>query len=164
MTQSFYSADDNRASDPARPEGHWLRWWADLLDSRFAVPGTSIRFGLDPILALVPGVGDLASPVYTLVLLVEGLRLRVPPLILTRMVLNALFDALIGAVPLGGAVADIFWRANNRNLALLEQHARPGQPLTTADYLFVFAIAAVFGVLAIVPVVLGLWLTMRMFG
>ena len=135
-----------------------LQKWAHLLDSRFRIPGTSIRFGLDPLLSLIPGLGDLASPAYTVALLVQGLRQRVPRVILARMVLNALFDAFIGAVPLAGSVADIFWRANTRNLALLERHSRPGRPPERADYVFVFAIAAVFGMLALVPVLLGLWL------
>ena len=135
-----------------------LQKWAHLLDSRFRIPGTSIRFGLDPLLSLIPGLGDLASPAYTVALLVQGLRQRVPRVILARMVLNALFDAFIGVVPVAGSVADIFWRANTRNLALLERHSRPGRPPERADYVFVFAIAAVFGMLALVPVLLGLWL------
>jgi hypothetical protein len=136
----------------------WLRWWANLLDSRFRVPGTSVRFGLDPVLSLIPGLGDLASPAYTLALLVQGLQQRVPKVILARMVLNALFDAFVGAVPLAGSVADIFWRANTRNLTLLELHARPGRPPERADYLFVYGIAAAFGVLALIPVLLAIWL------
>lgn len=140
-----------------------LQKWAHLLDSRFRIPGTSIRFGLDPLLSLIPGLGDLASPAYTVALLVQGLRQRVPRVILARMVLNALFDAFIGAVPVAGSVADIFWRANTRNLALLERHSRPGRPPERADYVFVFAIAAVFGMLALVPVLLGLWLAAWIF-
>ena len=140
----------------------WLRWWASLLDSRFRVPGTRIRFGLDPVLSLVPGLGDLASPAYTVALLVQGLQQRVPRLILARMVLNALLDALIGAVPLAGTVADVFWRANTRNLALLERHAKPGRPPERGDYVFVFGIAAAFGVLALIPVLLALWLFLRL--
>jgi predicted metal-binding membrane protein len=64
----------------------------------------------------------------------------------------------VGAVPLAGSVADIFWRANTRNLTLLERHARPGRPPERADYLFVFGIAAAFGVLALIPVLLAIWL------
>ena len=141
----------------------WLRSWANLLDARFRIPGTSIRFGLDPILAVIPGLGDLASPIFTVALLVQGLHQRVPAVIPTRMALNALLDAFIGAVPLAGPVADIFWRANTRNLALLERHARASQPPRGSDYVFVFAIAAVFGMLVMVPVLLGLWLAMWLF-
>lgn len=134
----------------------WLRWWADLLDSRFRVPGTRIRFGFDPILSLVPGLGDLASPIFATVLLVQGLHQGVPKVVLLRMLANALVDALVGAVPIAGSVADVFWRANTANMSLLEAHAREGRPPTTGDYVFLFAVAAVFGMLALVPVLLAI--------
>jgi hypothetical protein len=169
MTQPFYSDRDAGTRDTGarrRPESwlQWLRWWADLLDSRFTIPGTSIRFGLDPVVSIVPGIGDLASPVFTVLLLVQGLRQRVPRVVLTRMAVNAVFDAIIGAVPVGGPVADIFWRANTRNLALLERHARPGRPPDRADYVFVFGLAAVLGVLAMSAMLASLWLAMWLFG
>jgi hypothetical protein len=137
----------------------WLRSWADLLDSRFRVPGTGVRFGIDPLLSLIPGLGDLASPVFATVLIVQALQQRVPKIVVLRMVGNALLDALIGAVPVAGTVADVFWRANVRNLALLERHARPGRPPTRSDYVFVFGVAAAFGMLAVVPVIIAIWLT-----
>jgi Domain of unknown function (DUF4112) len=139
-----------------------LRWWADLLDSRFRIPGTSIRFGIDPILSLLPGLGDLASPAYTLALLVFGIRLRLPKVIVVRMVANALIDAAIGAIPVAGNVGDIFWRANLANLALLERHARPGVAPTPGDYAFVWSIALVFGILLAVPVFVAIWIAMTM--
>jgi Domain of unknown function (DUF4112) len=140
----------------------WLRTWADLLDSRFRIPGTSIRFGLDPILSLIPGVGDLASPVFAVTLLAHGIYLGVPRIILVRMVVNALADALIGAVPVVGTIADIFWRANRDNLALLEHYARPDAKPSRADYTFVIIVAALVGLAALVPVLLALWLTLML--
>jgi hypothetical protein len=136
----------------------WLRWWADLLDSRFRVPGTRIRFGIDPVLSLIPGLGDMASPVFTLVLLVGALRRGVPRIILVRMVLNAALDALIGAVPIAGSVGDVFWRANTANLALLERHTRAEVPPTAGDRLFVAVIAGLLGLFMLGPLVLTLWL------
>ena len=65
---------------------------------------------------------------------------------------------LVGAIPVAGNVADIFWRANAMNLELLERHARPGRPPERADYYFVFAIAAIFGVLLVIPFVLAILL------
>jgi len=135
-----------------------LRWIAQLLDSRYRVPGTQIRFGLDPVLDLIPGIGDLVSPIFALLVIVQGLRQRVPKVILLRMLFNALIDALIGAVPLVGAVGDVFWRANLRNLDLLERHAQPGRPPTRADYVFVFSVAALFGIVIAVPVGVGIFL------
>jgi hypothetical protein len=139
-----------------------LRWWADLLDSRFRVPGTSIRFGIDPILSLVPGLGDLASPAFTLALLVFGIRLKLPKVVVVRMIANALIDAAIGAIPVAGNIGDVFWRANNLNLALLERHARPGVLPTAGDYAFVWSLALVFGLLLAIPVLVAVWMALAL--
>jgi hypothetical protein len=136
----------------------WLRAWADLLDTRFRIPGTRIRFGIDPLLSLIPGIGDLASPVFAVALIVQGVQQGVPKVIMLRMVLNALIDAFIGAVPVAGTVGDIFFRANVRNLALLERHARPGVAPRRSDYAFVGLVAAIFGIVTLVPVALAIWL------
>lgn len=136
-----------------------LRWWAELLDSRFRVPGTNIRFGLDPLLSLVPGIGDLASPMFAVVLIVQGLRQRVPRVVLLRMMINALIDALIGAVPVVGNVGDVFWRANTSNLATLERYARAEATAPSAgDYVFVTAMLFGCAMLLVIPIALGLWL------
>lgn len=137
----------------------WLRVWATLLDSKFRLPGTQIRFGLDPILSLVPGLGELVSPAFTVALLAQGLYQGVPRVILVRMVVNAFLDALIGAVPVVGTIGDVFWRANRDNLTLLELHARPGVTPTRSDYTFVFLIAALAGLLMLIPIALAIWLT-----
>ena len=136
----------------------WLRWWAGLLDTRFRIPGTRIRFGIDPVLSLIPGIGDLASPAFTAALLAHGLRHRVPKIVVLRMLLNALIDAAIGIAPVAGPLADIFFRANVRNMALLERHADPARPPERGDYVFVAGVLVVFGAVAAIPVVLGLWL------
>ena len=138
-----------------------LRRWAVVLDSLFRVPGTSVRFGLDAIVGLIPGIGDLASPVYTALILIEGLRLRVPAVVQARMVLNAALDMGVGLVPLLGDIADVAWKANLRNLALLERHAQPGTPPRTADYVFVALCLAVVAAVALVPFVLLVWLLLR---
>ena len=80
--------------DPARLA--LLRRWAVLLDSAFAIPGIPIRFGLDALVGLLPGIGDLATPAFTVLLLGTAVRMRVPAVVLTRMVMNAGLDALIG--------------------------------------------------------------------
>lgn len=136
----------------------FLRKWAELLDSRFVLPGTRIRFGIDPILSLIPGLGELASPVFALLLIAQGVQQGVPKVVLFRMLVNALLDALIGAIPVAGTVGDIFWRANVANLALLERHSVRGVRPTRADYAFVWGAAALLGVLVAVPMFVGLWL------
>jgi hypothetical protein len=135
-----------------------LRRWAILLDSAFKVPGTKIRFGLDAIIGLVPGLGDLVAPIFTIILLGTALRMRVPAVVVARMVLNAGIDMLLGLVPFIGDIGDVFWKADLRNMALLERHARPGVPPTSGDYWFVVACIATVVVLAVVPVLLLIWL------
>lgn len=135
-----------------------LRRWAVLLDSAFRVPGTNVRFGLDALVGLVPGIGDLASPAYTGLLLITGFRMRIPIVVQARMVLNAALDMLVGAVPILGDLADIGLKANLRNLELLERHARPGVAPRRGDYAFVFVCLALVALIALAPVVAVLWL------
>lgn len=100
-----------------------LRAIVRLLDSAVRIPGTSIRFGLDPLIGLVPGFGDLAGAVLSGLVVLAALRARVPAAVLLRMVLNVGIDMVVGAVPLAGDLFDVAWRANERNLALLERAA-----------------------------------------
>lgn len=129
-----------------------------LLDSIFRVPGTNIRFGLDAILGLVPGFGDLVSPAFTVMVLLTGLQMRVPAIVQARMVLNAALDMLIGLVPLAGDLVDVAWKADLKNVELLERHARPGTKPTRGDYIFVFVCIGVVLVVAVAPVFFLLWL------
>jgi hypothetical protein len=135
-----------------------LRRWAVILDSLFRVPGTSIRFGLDAIVGLIPGLGDMASPIYTALILLEGLRRRVPAVVQARMVLNAALDMGVGLVPILGDIADVAWKANLKNLALLERHARPGTPASAGDYVFVALCLAVLVLIAVLPLAIIIWL------
>ncbi len=135
-----------------------LRRWAVLLDSAFRVPGTQIRFGFDAIVGLIPGLGDLSAPVFAAFIIATGFRMGVPHIVLARMVLNAALDVLLGLVPLLGDLADVAWKANLRNMALLERHARPGIPPAPADYAFVaLCLILLAGVIAI-PILLVIWL------
>ena len=95
---------------------------ARLLDSKWRVPGTGIRFGADAVLNLLPGVGLLATKGVSAYLIWEARRLGVPIGTLLRMVGNVGLDALISAVPLAGWVGDVFYRANLRNMRLLREH------------------------------------------
>jgi hypothetical protein len=131
-----------------------LRRWANLLDNAFRIPGTRIRFGLDAIIGLVPGVGDLSAPVFAAVILVTGFKLRLPAIVQARMVLNAAIDMLLGLVPFLGDLADIAWKANLRNLALLERHAHPGVPPSRNDYVFVIVCVIALAFIAMAPIIL----------
>lgn len=135
-----------------------VRRWARLLDSQFRIPGTRLTFGLDPVIGLIPGVGDLVGPVFGLVVLAHAWRMRVPKLIMARMVVNAGLDALLGIIPLIGDTVDLFWKANQANVTLLEQHAYERRAVTMADKLFVGAAVLVALLLVLTPIALVIWI------
>jgi hypothetical protein len=100
-----------------------------LLDIAFIVPGTNIRFGVEAILRLVPGIGDIAASTLSCWVLYEAHRLGVPPLLLIRMIGNVVVEGMAGAVPIAGDLFDIRWRANRRNVRLLREYfEREGLP------------------------------------
>ena len=135
-----------------------LRKWSVWLDSAFRVPGTRVTFGLDPVLGLLPGIGDFATPLFAALLLVHAVRLRIPRVVQLRMLINAVIDFGLGAIPVAGDLFDFGWKANVRNLALLEKHARPGIPPTAGDWIFVLLVIVVLFGLAAIPVLLAAWL------
>jgi hypothetical protein len=100
-----------------------------LLDNAIPIPGTRYRVGLDPILGLIPGVGDAVGAAMAGYILVEAARFGVPRSVLLRMLLNIGIDTVVGAVPALGDVFDFVWKADAKNLALLHEHL--GQPVRT---------------------------------
>jgi hypothetical protein len=138
-----------------------LRRWSVLLDSAFRVPGTQITFGLDPILGLVPGLGDLAAPIFAGLLLVHAVRMKLPRVIQLRMVLNAAIDLAIGLIPVVGDLFDFGWKANVRNLALLERHAHIGSKPTRGDWLFVSIALGLLAAAVVIPLLFVAWLLSR---
>lgn len=97
-----------------------LRRLARLLDAAVRIPGTQIRVGLDPLLGLLPGVGDSLSTLLSGWIVVRAAGMGASPATLARMLGNIVVDATIGAIPLLGDLFDVGFRANQRNLALLE--------------------------------------------
>ena len=139
----------------------WARALVRAMDDAIAIPGTGIRIGWDAIAGfLLPGIGDAASAASHVMLLLLAFHLRVPRIVLVRMTGNAAFDALTGMVPILGDLFDVVFKANRRNLELLERavQAPPSQRARLGDYIAVFgAIAAVLLVM-LLPIVFGLWL------
>ena len=125
-----------------------------MLDSAVPVPGTSFRFGLDPILGLVPGIGDLVSPVFTLGILWQARDLGVPRVVQLRMIFNVAIDVLIGIVPLIGDLFDFAWKSNDMNLTLLERHAYEEHRPSASDWMFVVVCVVLLVAIAAVPFLL----------
>lgn len=146
-------------SADAEPRLVFARFVAELLDQRFTIPGTSIRIGLDPIIGLIPGVGDTLANLAGSAILLIGAQFRLPKVVLLRMALNVALNTLIGAIPVGGDLFSIWFRSNVRNARLLELYAtRHGEKAAPADWLFVITVIAGL-LLLLVGVVVGLsWL------
>ena len=162
MKEVEKSAPSPLAVAPSKgvPVPEWARRLSALLDNAIRIPGTDLRIGLDPILgALLPELGDALTAVLSLALLGVAFRQRVPKLVLARMLINIAIDALLGAVPVVGDIFDFAFKANEKNLALIERHR--GDQATRAslgDWLVVSGVALAALVLALVPIVVGVML------
>lgn len=99
-----------------------VRVIARLLDNAIPIPGTSWKIGLDPIIGLIPGIGDLVSAVLSGYIILEAARADIPTLTLAKMLGNVGIDTLFGAVPALGDMFDAAWKSNTKNVALLERH------------------------------------------
>jgi hypothetical protein len=95
---------------------------ARLFDTAFLLPGTNIRFGIESIMRLVPGIGDAAASALSCWLLYEAKRLDIPNHVFARMVANVAIEGVVGAVPFIGDMFDVGFRANRRNVNLLREH------------------------------------------
>ncbi|HKA70272.1 MAG TPA: DUF4112 domain-containing protein [Xanthobacteraceae bacterium] len=94
---------------------------ATLLDTALVIPGTNIRFGADAVVGLVPGIGDVVTTVLSAYIVFEASRLGAPAHLIARMIANVAVDSMITAVPVAGSVADVFFRANRRNMRILRE-------------------------------------------
>ncbi|HCF25644.1 MAG TPA: DUF4112 domain-containing protein [Cyanobacteria bacterium UBA11049] len=113
-----------------------IRKLSRLMDTAFRIPGTPFRFGWDPIIGLIPGLGDLIDTAFSAYLLFLASQFGLPKNVLGWMVFNIGLEAIVGSIPLIGDVFDAFYKSNIRNLALLEKHLQVTEPdLSEVDLL-----------------------------
>lgn len=115
--------EDTFAQAHSKPEGGKASQLGWLLDSSIRLPG-GFRIGLDGLIGLVPGVGDVLGGVLSVWVFYQASKLGAPKSIQLRMIFNILIDTLLGTIPVVGDLFDFMWKANNRNLALLERYQR----------------------------------------
>jgi hypothetical protein len=151
-------ADARAAAAVAR-----ARRWVHLLEECFRLPGTRLRFGLEAIVGLVPGVGDLLGLAGGLPILLEALRRRASWRVLLFMTVNLLVDAVLGSVPVVGDAFDLVWKANRKNLTLLEDPAALRGVLREARSKIAVLVLVAFVLLVVLAVVLAglLWAVER---
>lgn len=125
--------------------------FAKLLDSKFAIPGTNIRFGIDPIVGLIPGAGDVLAGGISLYFLIQAAFLKAKASVLIRMFINILLDVLIGSIPIFGEVFDVYWKANLRNARILDELQEHPDKTTIESRLWVWVV-----VIQLVAVLVGI--------
>ena len=125
---------------------------ASLLDNRFRIPGTEIRFGLDGIIGLVPYVGDLAGFIVSGILMRIMIQRGAGPLLMLRMMGNFAFDAVMGIIPVAGDLFDFGYKANRRNVDLLKKYYADGNTKPSAKWSL-----ALLGILFFILFALLIW-------
>ena len=137
-----------------------LRRISHLLDNAIPIPGTKHRIGLDPILGLIPGGGDLLGSVFAGYVVFKSAQMGVPQETLLKMAANIVFDTVAGTVPVAGDLFDVAWKANVKNIELLDAHLGSPEQGKKADWLFVAAL--LLGLILIVGSVI--FLSVMIFG
>ena len=134
-----------------------------VLDTWFRIPGTSIRFGLDGIIGLVPGIGDVLAGLASCIIILAAWVRGVPYVTIARMVVNLAIDVIIGAIPLLGDAFDIAWKANRRNYALLTRHLEEPYRRHWGDWLFLAGVGLAISVIFSIPILVIAWLLHLLF-
>jgi len=154
------------------PSGRWsrgtgifsdetLRRLKFLLDEAFRIPFTRIRFGIDGIVGLFPGLGDVAAGLLSLIIPIAAWVRGVPYVTLARMTANICISVLVGTIPIVGDAFDIAWKTNARNYNLLQRHLGQPRRHTWKDWVFLLVLACLIGLVFAIPIVLLLWLFER---
>ena len=141
-----------------------VRAVAVLLDDAIRVPGTSLRFGVDPIVGMIPGLGDLLGGAASAYIILEAARAGAPASVLLRMTMNVGIDTLVGAVPLVGDLFDFAWKSNSRNAELLARHVEAPAQTRRASIALVVLLLALLAGLAIGAAALTVYIVKRLIG
>ncbi|HYD50914.1 MAG TPA: DUF4112 domain-containing protein [Terriglobales bacterium] len=161
---------DGRMPQPHDPDlrtagiPHWAERLVRFLDDGLQVPGTTFRVGFDALLGLIPGIGDLITTTTGLSLVYLAQQRGVPKVVLARMMMNLGIDSLFGAIPVLGDAFDIVFKANRRNLTLLQRYDRAPVEAGVRDTIFVVLVVLGALVVVMVPFVVAVLLVSAMLG
>lgn len=135
---------------------------AKILDTTVKIPGTSLYLGLDPLIGLIPGLGDILANLMGTVILGLAARLDVPRIVMTRMSLNLLINGVVGAIPVLGDLFSVWFQSNMRNAALLREAATQPARTTRRDWTYVVGLIGGTVVLLLTLVALVVWLVISL--
>jgi hypothetical protein len=137
-----------------------FKWIALIMDEVIRVPGTKFRFGLDPLIGLIPGIGDTSSALVSAFALIQAVRVGVPKILLARMSLNILVNEIVGIVPVVGDAFSFWFKSNARNYEIIKNHRLGSEVARRSDWIFVIGIL----VLLVAIVCAGLLITLFILG
>jgi uncharacterized protein DUF4112 len=120
-----------------------FKWLALIMDEFVRIPGTKLRFGLDPLIGLIPGIGDTSSALVSAFALIQAARIGVPKILLARMSLNILINEIIGVVPVVGDAFSFWFKSNARNYQIIKDHTLTPGVARRGDWIFVIAVLVV---------------------
>ena len=139
-----------------------FRWLALLMDNLLQLPGTKFRFGLDPLLGLIPAVGDTGSAIISALALIAAARRGLPKILLARMGLNILINEAVGIVPVLGDAFSFWFKSNQRNYELLKSFTAAPSRATKSNWIFVGLVLFALGAILVVSLAFSFWLLYRL--
>jgi len=134
-----------------------FKWLALIMDEFVRFPGTRFRFGLDPVIGLIPGLGDTASALVSAFSLIYAARCGVPRITLARMSLNILINEIVGIIPGAGDAFSFWFKSNARNYQLLQQHLGTSRRARKSDWVFVIIVLAILVLVVAVGIIVSLF-------
>lgn len=140
-----------------------FRWIALLMDDLLRLPGTKLRFGIDPLIGLIPGIGDTGSAMVSAIALIQAARHGLPKIILARMSVNILLNELIGIVPGVGDAFSFWFKSNARNYQLLKEHMGAPRRAKRSDWIFVIGVLLALFVIVCAGIAVSLFVLQQLF-
>ena len=129
-----------------------------FLDNAIVIPGTSYRVGVDPLLGLFPGVGDYFGAFLSGYIVLEAAKIGASRVTLIRMIVNVVIDTIVGLVPGMGDIFDVFWKANARNMMLLQKQLESGERREKADWLFLGGLLLILLIIVLAMASFSFWI------
>lgn len=124
-----------------------FRWIAMFMDNLIRIPGTNFRIGIDPLIGLIPGIGDTGSALVSAIALLQAARQGLPKIILARMAVNILLNELIGIIPVIGDAFSFWFKSNARNHQLIKEYTGGRRTAGRSDWIFVIGILVLLALL-----------------
>lgn len=155
VNDSLPISDDQGQTPSNQDKISQLNELSFVLDEYFTIPVINYKFGLDPIISILPGVGDLSSTVLSIYICYESYRMGIPIPTILRILTNIGIDTIFGSIPLIGTVIDIWWKANKRNMELIESRLQsPKKAENDTKYLLRYVLPAIIFTIIIIMVII----------